>query len=395
MPPKPVSYTQELERNETTHDPTDSGPSHSQGAGLATHPPLAAPTHGNTAHLIPPQVLQRMVGSWLEEDAPGFDYGGFVVGEGRAEARLLGKSMGILAGVPFFNEVFRQLGCEVYWFIPESHTTSPQTRKHIATVHGPVRSLLLGERVALNLLARCSGIATKTSHTLHLLRDAGYPNALAGTRKTTPGFRIVEKYGMLVGGADTHRYDLSSMVMLKDNHVTACAGNSASMSNIDQATTSSQSSSSQKQTALLAAIPNAVRTARSAAGFSLKIEVECSTPAQAEAAIQAGADVVMLDNFPAPEIGGIARMLKERWHAGHPPAADVEASGDASHDAKAGRRREFLIEVSGGLTEENIAAYASEYVDVVSTSSIHQGVPHLDFSLKVVGGGAASESSET
>jgi len=103
----------------------------------------------------------------------------------------------------------------------------------VATVKGPARKLLLGERVALNALARCSGIATKYSslgrislsnarrshRMLRLVRQSGYNGILAGTRKTTPGFRLVEKYGMLVGGIDAHRYDLSSMIMLKDNHI--------------------------------------------------------------------------------------------------------------------------------------------------------------------------------
>ena len=103
------------------------------------------------------------------------------------------------------------------WHVKEGASFQPVT--HCATVRGPVRHLLLGERVALNTLARCSGIATKSNRLLTLLRGAGYPNILAGTRKTTPGFRLVEKYGMLVGGVDAHRVDLSAMTMLKDNHI--------------------------------------------------------------------------------------------------------------------------------------------------------------------------------
>ena len=88
-----------------------------------------------------------------------------------------------------------------------------------AHVYGPVRQILIGERTALNMMARCSGIASQ-AHRLRLLKDKnGFKGVIAGTRKTTPGFRLVEKYGMLVGGADTHRMDLSSMIMLKDNHV--------------------------------------------------------------------------------------------------------------------------------------------------------------------------------
>jgi nicotinate-nucleotide pyrophosphorylase (carboxylating) len=99
------------------------------------------------------------VSTWLGEDCPSFDYGGYVVGEEIFEAKLLGKSSGILAGVPFFDEVFRQLDCTVDWEISEGQSITPIT--HCATVRGPVRKILLGERVALNTLARCSGIATK------------------------------------------------------------------------------------------------------------------------------------------------------------------------------------------------------------------------------------------
>jgi nicotinate-nucleotide pyrophosphorylase (carboxylating) len=194
-----------------------------------------------------------------------------------------------------------------------------------------VRNLLLGERVALNTLARCSGIATQSAQLLGLLRAAGYANRLAGTRKTTPGFRLVEKYGMLVGGCDPHRFDLSQLTMLKDNHVWASGS-----------------------------ITRAVRAAKAAGGFAVKVEVECQSVEEAHEAAEAGADVVMLDNFTGEGVRIAARNLKERW----------------------GSR--LLVEVSGGLTEENVQAFVSKDVDIVSTSSIHQGVKHVDFSLKVV-----------
>lgn len=204
-------------------------------------------------------------------------------------------------------------------------------------MRGPIRKILLGERVALNTLARCSGIATKSARLLKLLREAGYPNALAGTRKTTPGFRLVEKYGMLVGGIDPHRHDLSAMTMLKDNHIWACGGR----------------------------IGDAVAAAKVAGGFAIKVEVECQSEAEAEEAIRAGADVVMLDNFTPEGVRQAAASLKKRLGRG-------------------GEGFGFLIEVSGGLTEENVREYVSEDVDVVSTSSVHQGVGYVDFSLKVV-----------
>lgn len=110
----------------------------------------------------------------------------------------------------------------VTWFYNEGdhlHPTAANPKLKVAVVRGKARHLLLGERIALNTLARCSGIATKSDRLLQAARAAGFKGIVAGTRKTTPGFRLVEKYGMLVGGIDPHRYDLSSMVMLKDNHI--------------------------------------------------------------------------------------------------------------------------------------------------------------------------------
>ncbi|KAI9928045.1 hypothetical protein ASPWEDRAFT_113475 [Aspergillus wentii DTO 134E9] len=307
-----------------------------------------AATYGDLRHLLPGNY-KRFITSWLEEDCPSFDYGGFVVGESEGEARLLGKSKGVVAGVPFVDEVFSQLGCTVEWHVKEGDSINPVT--HCATVRGPIRKILLGERVALNILARCSGIASKSASLVAALRAHGWSGTLAGTRKTTPGFRVVEKYGILVGGADPHRHDLSSMTMLKDNHVWACANNSAAS---DGGAGSIES--------IAAAIPRAVQAAKAAGGFATKVEVECRSVEEADAAIGAGADVIMLDNFTPEEVRTAAKKLKERWAA---------------------ERKSFLVEVSGGLNESNAATYAIPDVDIISTSSIHQGTGIVDFSLKV------------
>ncbi|THW36819.1 nicotinate-nucleotide pyrophosphorylase [Aureobasidium pullulans] len=293
-----------------------------------------APAHGNPAHLLPPSWTS-VISAWLAEDTPSFDYGGFVVGAAPATARLLAKSPGILAGVPFVDEIFKQLDCKVEWLVKEGELVGQNGKQHVATVTGPTRNLLLGERVALNVIARCSGIATKSDSLLQLLRKAGYKNTLAGTRKTTPGFRLVEKYGMLVGGCDPHRQDLSTMTMLKDNHIWACDNN----------------------------ISTAVLAAKSAGGFAIKVEVECQSLDEANQAIDAGADVVMLDNFTPGDMKAAARKIKEKYGGGV---------------------RGPLVEVSGGLTEENVRDYVSDDVDVISSSSIHQGTKHVDFSLKIV-----------
>ncbi|KAH8170125.1 nicotinate-nucleotide pyrophosphorylase [carboxylating] [Sarocladium implicatum] len=298
---------------------------------MATQQP---PAHGSLADLLPPS-WKATITTWLAEDTPSFDYGGFVVGSAPRAAHLLAKSAGIIAGRPFFDEIFTQCGCTVEWHAEEGSKIDLESsggKQKVATVRGPTRGILLGERVALNTLARCSGIATKSREMVDLVRAAGYTGILAGTRKTTPGFRLVEKYGMLAGGADAHRMDLSAMTMLKDNHVWARGS-----------------------------ITDAVRAARSVGGFAIKIEVEVQSEEEADEAIAAGADVVMLDNFTGDGVKVAAQSLRSRWE---------------------GKAR-FLLEVSGGLTRDNVEGYVCNDVDIISTSSIHQGVPHVDFSLKI------------
>ena len=268
----------------------------------------SASHHGSLADLLPSHFTTQVT-TWLAEDTPSFDYGGFVVGSEERTAQLLCKSPGILAGIPFVEEIFKQLACAVQWHYNEGELLDPKSQGgkiKVATVTGPTRKLLLGERVALNTLARCSGVATRSRHMLDLVRGAGYRGVLAGTRKTTPGFRLVEKYGMLVGGIDGHRHDLSSMIMLKDNHIWAKGS-----------------------------ITNAVKAARAVGGFALKIEVECQSESEADEAIEAGADVVMLDNFDGEGLKIAARSLKDRWKG----------------------KREVLLESSGGLTEHNVREY--------------------------------------
>ncbi|EMR08808.1 nicotinate-nucleotide diphosphorylase (carboxylating) [Pneumocystis murina B123] len=277
-----------------------------------------------------PISWKNMVREWLKEDIPSMDYGGFVVGEKQESAILFGKSQGILAGVPFFNEIFEQLECRVEWFLEEGENIHPV--KKIAVVHGAAKNLLLGERVALNMLSRCSGIATKSKRIGEKLKQLGYHGILAGTRKTTPGFRLVEKYGMMVGGADPHRFDLSSMIMLKDNHIWSKGS-----------------------------ITKAVEAARLIGGFSLKIEVEVHSEEEADEAILSGADIIMLDNFHNNDMKIVAQNLKQKWK----------------------NKLNFLLECSGGITEENIHEFICNDLDILSTSSIHQSAKHVDFSLKI------------
>ncbi|XP_045171127.2 nicotinate-nucleotide pyrophosphorylase [carboxylating]-like [Mercenaria mercenaria] len=282
----------------------------------------------NISHVLHPLTIRHLAREWLKEDTPNFDYGGFVVGEKEETAVLLMKSPGVIAGRPFFDAIFKELDCTVTWEnVLEGSFNEPI--KTVATVSGKVRQILLGERVALNIITRASGIATAAYRLRRLVEKIGWIGQVAGTRKTTPGFRLVEKYALLVGGVSTHRYDLSAMIMLKDNHIWTAGS-----------------------------ISQAVKDARVVGGFSTKIEVECRSVAEAEEAAISGCDVVMLDNFSPEAISKGAAVLKEKFP-------------------------KLIIEASGGITEANIAQYCDENVDVVSLSRLTQGYDTVDFSLKV------------
>lgn len=293
----------------------------------------ATTSHTDFSALLPPD-LNQIIEGWLADDMPSFDVGGLVVGTEIKTAKLLMKSKGVFAGKPFVQHVFDLLGCTVEWqegFAEGEYQDNRDGEKVcLAIVTGPVRDILRGERTALNTLSRCSGVASLSRVALERARGLGWKGYVAGTRKTTPGFRIVEKYGLLVGGVATHRLDLSQMVMLKDNHIWSCGS-----------------------------ITKAVTLARKAAGFSQKIEVECQSLEEALEAAAAGADIVMLDNFEPQRLKQDAKTFKKQFP-------------------------HVLVEASGGITTETMPDYLCEHVDVVSQGKLTQGYPCVDYSLKIV-----------
>jgi len=313
-------------------------------------------------HLLLPPHFREDIKEYLRQDMPSFDIGAFVVGDKPMVAQLLAKTDGVLAGVPFFDAVFDELGCSVEWhfaegdFVGPSHMTSSArkesatsavaepgdnsynaTNEHfegrmvVATVKGPVCRLLQGERTSLNILSRASGIASETRKLVAKKEEKGWHGQIAATRKVTPGFRSVEKYAVIVGGGVPHRMNLSDMTMLKDNHVWACGGSISAM----------------------------VKKARSACGFSNKIEVECQSLEEAMEAAEAGAEVVMLDNFPPAEALVAAQKLKQKYSHG------------------------LTIEASGSMNSENMVDYFNEYIDVLSFGKLTHGYGVVDFSLKI------------
>lgn len=269
---------------------------------------------------------------WLSEDTPKLDWGGFIVGNEEMTASILGKSAGVMAGVPFVDAVFEALGCRVEWLRKEGEVITPEqaaAKEPVARVTGPARMLLLGERTALNCMARASGVATAAKQVSDFVKSQGWKGEVCGTRKFTPGFGLVEKYSLLVGGCTTHRMDLSSCVMLKDNHIWASGS-----------------------------IGDATRKAKAVSGHSMKVEVEVRDLAEAMEAAGAGADIVMFDNFTPAEIERDGKVFKEAFP-------------------------HVIVEASGGITFENLQGYLSEHVDVISQGALTQGYSVLDFSMKL------------
>lgn len=241
----------------------------------------------------------------------------------KGQVELICKEDGIIAGLRVFERVFKLLdgNTEVRFDVKDGDRVTKG--QHMATVVGDIRVLLSGERTALNYLQRMSGIATYTSKVAKLLE--GTRTTLLDTRKTTPCMRIFEKYAVTVGGGANHRYNLSDGVLLKDNHIDAAGG-----------------------------VKAAVLAAKAYAPFVRKIEVETETLEQVQEALEAGADIIMLDNM-TPELMAEAVKLI------------------------AGRAK---TECSGNITRENIEKITAIGVDYVSSGALTHSAPILDISLK-------------
>lgn len=241
----------------------------------------------------------------------------------RGEVQLICKQDGIIAGLNVFARVFQLLeaGTEVEFFCKDGDAV--KSGEQMGVVRGDIRVLLSGERVALNYLQRMSGIATYTNSVVKLLE--GSKTKLLDTRKTTPNMRIFEKYAVRVGGGFNHRYNLSDGVLLKDNHIGAAGS-----------------------------VKKAVEMAREYAPFVRKIEVEVENLDMVKEALEAGADIIMLDNMSPEEMKEAVRIIDGR--------AETECSGN--------------------VTKENIARLTAIGVDYISSGALTHSAPILDISMK-------------
>lgn len=241
----------------------------------------------------------------------------------KGEVELICKQDGIIAGLDVFKRVFELLDEQVEVEFNCQDGDEVKNGQLMGKVTGDIRVLLSGERVALNYLQRMSGIATYT-HSVAALLD-GSKTKLLDTRKTTPNMRIFEKYAVRVGGGYNHRYNLSDGVLLKDNHIGAAGS-----------------------------VTKAVQMAKEYAPFVRKIEVEVENLDMVKEAVEAGADIIMLDNMTTEEMQEAIRVIGGR--------AETECSGN--------------------VTKENIRGITSLGVDYVSSGALTHSAPILDISLK-------------
>jgi nicotinate-nucleotide pyrophosphorylase (carboxylating) len=280
---------------------------------------------------MPRKVLEEKLKQLLAEDVGQGDVTtAAVVPAGlTVEAAVVAKEAGIAAGIEETVVLAESLGLSVKAEVAdEAELAKGQV---VLKISGDAQTILSAERTMLNLLSRMSGIATATRRLAEKLRKANATAKIAATRKTAPGLGYFDKKAVLIGGGDPHRLRLDDMILVKDNHI-----------------------------AIAGSVESAVKRAKQNCSFSKKIEVEVTSVTAALKAAEAGADIVMFDNFSPKQIREAVEALK-----------------------KAGCFGKVLLEVSGGITEQNLLEYASTQVNIISMGALTHSVQALDVSLEI------------
>ena len=280
---------------------------------------------------MPRKILEEKLRLMLAEDIGQGDITtAAVVPSGlRVEAAIMAKEAGIAAGIEETVILAENLRLEVKAEVADGEEI--KNGQSIVKISGDARTILSAERTILNLLSRMSGIATTTRNLTGKLRSAGLKTKLACTRKTAPGLLYFDKKAVQIGGGDTHRLHLDDLILIKDNHIAVAGG-----------------------------VAKAVKSAKQRASFSKKIEVEVTKVEDAVIAVEAGADIVMLDNFSVKQIAKAVTQLKKKKVYG-----------------------KVLLEASGGIRENNLVKYGQAGVDIVSIGELTNSVKALDLSLEI------------
>src|SRR6185295_4203944 len=278
---------------------------------------------------LDPGIIYAFAADLLKEDLGRGDITTQSVVRGglRARGRFLAKQDFVLCGLEIAEAVFGALDNAIGLESRVYNGDDISAGDEFAKIEGPAAALLTGERTALNIMQRLSGIATLTR--AFVTRVEGTGARITDTRKTTPGLRLLEKYAVTVGGGFNHRFGLDDGVLIKDNHIALAGG-----------------------------VKRAVELARQSASHLMKIEVEVASQAQLREALAAPADVIMLDNMPLEEARESVKLIRDQSAA-------------------------ISIELSGGVTLENVRAFAECGVDLISVGAITHSAPAVDISLKI------------
>ena len=283
---------------------------------------------GNDLSYLDQQKITQFIGNALAEDIGPGDYSTLAAIDENAtgRAKLIIKQAGVLAGMAVAQTVFTMVDNRLNLELHKKDGTAVKPGDIVLTVHGSARAILSAERLALNFLQRMSGIATKTRHLVNLLKGTGV--RLLDTRKTTPNFRMFEKWAVKIGGGENHRFALYDMIMLKDNHIDYAGG-----------------------------IGRAVARAKNyleVNNLDLKIEVETRNLTEVKQAVAAGADIILLDNMDLTTLKAAVGLINNQC----------------------------ITEASGGISEVNISEVAQTGVDYISVGALTHSYPSLDMSLQ-------------
>jgi nicotinate-nucleotide pyrophosphorylase (carboxylating) len=271
----------------------------------------------------------QLINMALSEDEVAYDPTSSLMPDDlMSEALLMAKSNGVLAGLEVALQVFRQVDptLEFDTYLKDGSLLTKGT--YIASIRGKMQSILRAERTALNFIQRMSGIATATNE--FVTKVQGLNAQVIDTRKTVPGWRLLDKYSVRMGGGHNHRMSTGDGILIKDNHIAAMATRGEAMTQL-------------------------IQRAKVDAAHTIRIEVECDTLEQVKEAVQAGADIILFDNMTAEQMHEAVEICKGK----------------------------ALTEASGGITIDNVREVAETGVDLLSTGSITHSVKALDISLEV------------
>ncbi|ADK15499.1 MULTISPECIES: carboxylating nicotinate-nucleotide diphosphorylase [Clostridium] len=272
-------------------------------------------------------IVDKLIKNALIED---INYGdvttdNLLLGSEVSKGRFIAKEPGVIAGIDVAKRVFEIVDSSIIFNVKIKDSSKVEKGDVIVELEGNSKSILKGERVALNILQRMCGIATKTNRMVDLVKD--YDVKIVDTRKTLPGFRILDKYSVTAGGGYNHRLNLSDFVMIKDNHIRA-----------------------------VGSITEAVKRIKNKIPFTAKVEVEVENLDQLKEAVNTEVDVIMLDNMDVDTMRKAVKFVNKK----------------------------FILEASGNVTENTIGDIASTGVDIISIGSLTHSVKALDISLRFI-----------